>query len=286
MGSIHNGTQGTDSTSSRDSDIAKEWISLAAEVVAVPAAAVFGFLTGGPVGAGVGAAVGTLASHGLRAAGLEVWERQMSQRERVRVAAVIAMAGEKMQKRLAAGEKLREDNFFEAQLPYQSHAVEVTESLLLKAQREPEERKLAYIANLIAFIGFDSAIDAAMAHQLLRFASELSYRQYCILALAMRAASFDLFKDHASAIGRANLSGAQTSFLSDCWDLRVKGLLWTGTDFDLHLYEIRPGYLGLQPLGLTLANALSLENVQPNDIAPLAELFLYGHGNIPPKNSD
>ena len=116
-----------------------------------------------------------------------------------------------------------------------------------------------------------------MAHQMLRFASEMSYRQYCILALALHASSFDLFEDHASSIGRQNLSGAQTSFLSDCWDLRMKGLLWTGTDHDLHLYEIRPGYLSLQPLGLTFATALGLESIQSQDITPLADLFIYGH---------
>ena len=285
MDPFQNGSRGTDLTPSRDTEIVKEWINLAAEIVAVPSAAVYGFLLGGPAGAGVGAAVGTLASHGLLAAGLEIWERQMSGREKARVAAVITMAGDKMQKRLAAGEKLREDDFFDAKPPYQSHAVEVTESLLLKAQREPQERKLDYIANVIPFIGFDSAIGVPIAHQLLRFASELSYYQYCILALAMHTASFDLFEDHAGSIGRDKLSAAQTSFLSDCWDLKIKGLLWTGTDLDLNLYEIRPNCLSLQPLGSMLAKALGLENIQLQEITPMAELFVYGHGNIPPKKS-
>jgi hypothetical protein len=91
--------------------------------------------------------------------------------------------------------------------------------LLLKAQREPEERKLPHIASVIPFVGFNSEIDVPVAHQLLQFASELSYRQYCILALAMHTESFDLFKDHVGSIGRDKLSSAQTSFLSDCWDL-------------------------------------------------------------------
>jgi hypothetical protein len=101
----------------------------------------------------------------------------------------------------------------------------------------------------------------------------------------MHTASFDLFEDHAGSIGRDKLSGAQTSFLSDCWDLKIKGLLWTGTDLDLNLYEIRPNCLSLQPLGSMLAKALGLENIQLQEIAHLAELFVYGHGNIPPKKS-
>jgi hypothetical protein len=47
----------------------------------------------------------------------------MSRREKVRVGAVITMAAEKIQKRLAAGDKLREDDFIKAQPPYQSHAM-------------------------------------------------------------------------------------------------------------------------------------------------------------------
>src|SRR5260370_41451937 len=77
MDPFQNGIRGTDLTPSRDTEIVKEWINLAAEIVAVPSAAVYGFLLGGPAGAGVGAAVGTLASHGLLALGLEIWERQM-----------------------------------------------------------------------------------------------------------------------------------------------------------------------------------------------------------------
>ena len=80
-----------------------------------------------------------------------------------------------------------------------------------------------------------------------------------------------------------NLSDAQTSFLSDCWDLTEKGLLGTGTDLDLHLYEIRPGSLALLPLGLTLARALDLERIPSQDITPPADLFTYGRGNVPPK---
>jgi hypothetical protein len=186
MDPFQNGAQATDPAPSRDSEIAKEWISLAAEFFTAPAAAVFGFLTGGPAGAGVGAAVGTLVSHGLRAAGLEVWERQMSKREKVRVAAVITMAGEEMQKRLAAGEKLRQDDFFEAQPPHHSHAMEVTESLLLKAQREPEERKLRYIANLIALrcIRFSDRRCDGASNAAIRFRDELPPILYSGLSAA------------------------------------------------------------------------------------------------------
>ena len=193
------------------------------------------------------------------------------------------LAADEMEKRLNAGAKPRTDKFFNVQPPFRSDAEEIVEALLLKAEREPEERKLFYQAKLIAHIYFDSSIDAGMAHQLLRFAETISYRQYCILGLARDTSSFDLYDEAAGRIGLELLSDAQTSFLSDCWDLKGKGLLWTGTDLDLNLYEIKPRYLGLQPLGQAFVKGLALEAIPPEDISPLGNLFAYGSANIPPK---
>jgi len=188
-----------------------------------------------------------------------------------------------MDTRLKRGEKPRSDTFFSARPPFCSPAEEVIESVLLKAEREPEEHKLPYQAKLIADILFDPEIDLETAHQLLRFAEALSYRQYSILALARDTSSFDLYDGPAQNIGPDKLSNAQTSFLSDCWDLELKGLLWTGSSFDLNLYEIYPRRLNLQPLGKALLKALALETIPSVDIDPLGNLFSYGSANVPPK---
>jgi hypothetical protein len=163
----------------RDTQIAREWIALAADAaIGAPSGALLGFLLGDAPGAAVGAAVGSLVSHALQTAGMEIWERYLTKRGKVRVARVIVLAADEMQKRLQTGAKPRSDQFFTAQPPFCSPAEEIIESVLLKAEREPEERKLPYIAKLLAHIPFDSSIDVDMAHQLLRFAETLSYRQY------------------------------------------------------------------------------------------------------------
>jgi hypothetical protein len=212
-----------------------------------------GFLLGDAPGAAVGAAAGALLSHALRAGGMEIWERYLSKRGKVRVARVNVLAAEEMEKRLKMGTNPRTDLFFTAQPPFRSPAEEIVESVLLKAERESEERKLPSQAKLITHILFDSSIDMGMAHQLLRFAETLSYRQYCILELAKDTSNFDLYEQEAGKIGRDkltdSLTDSQTSFLSDCWDLKEKSLLWTGHDLGLSLYEIYPRYLNLQPLG-------------------------------------
>ena len=53
---------------------------------------------------------------------------------------------------------------------------------MLVAQKEYEERKLQYIANLYANIAFDDSISCEMADKLLKISSELTYRQLIILA--------------------------------------------------------------------------------------------------------
>jgi hypothetical protein len=101
--------------------------------------------------------------------------------------------------------------------------------------------------------------------------------------LAKDTSSFDLYDQPVGKIGLNNLSGHQTSFLSDCWDLKGKGLLWTGSDLDLNLYEVNPRQLALQPLGRALGKGLGLEAIPSEDITPPGNLFVYGHANMPPK---
>ena len=76
------------------------------------------------------------------------------------------------------------DGFFEPDITDRSPADEIAEAVLIAAQREHEEQKLPYIANLLAFVAFESRIDRGMANYLIKLASFLTYRQLCILELA------------------------------------------------------------------------------------------------------
>jgi hypothetical protein len=208
----------------------------------------------------------------------------MSRRERVRIARVVLMAANEMQKRIAEGCTIREDDFFEPKPPYRSDLEEVVESLLLRVQREPEERKLPYMAKLLASIALNADIDVGFAHQLLRFGNDLSYRQYCILALTARKSLFDLFEGPCEGLS-FELTNSQLSFLSDCYELRELGLLRTGTAMDWSMYEVRPAALILEPLGFKVLEAMGLLSIPMEDVASAAELFVYGKGNIPPRSN-
>jgi K+-transporting ATPase c subunit len=50
----------------------------------------------------------------------------------------------------------------------------VAESVLLKSQREPEEKKIPYMGHLLSSVAFDAEISANMAHQITKIAEQLN----------------------------------------------------------------------------------------------------------------
>ena len=124
-----------------------------------------GFLAGGPVGAAVLGASGSVAAMALKHVGQEAAKRLLGPREEVRIGSVLAIAAEEIRQRLEAGESIRTDGFFEQKRTGRSDAEEVVESVLLKSQREPEEKKIPYMGHLLSNVAFDTEIGAHMAHQ-------------------------------------------------------------------------------------------------------------------------
>ena len=134
-----------------------------------------GAALGNTVGGPVGAALGTVVA--------DILNRHLSEMEQKRVEIVASLAGQEISDRVKAGESLRH-GWADGSATYH----EVAENVLLKAQREPEEKKLPYMAHLLANIAFDSVspnykVNVSMSQQLIKVAEELSYRQLCILGL-------------------------------------------------------------------------------------------------------
>jgi hypothetical protein len=159
-------------------------IETGAEIAGGAIGGALGFLAGGPIGAAAFGAGGAAAAVALNRVGAEVSERLLGPRERVRIAGVLALAAAEIQHRLESGDTIRQDQFFERKTDGRSDGDEVAESVLLKSQREPEERKLPYMAKLLASVSFDSSVSAEMSHQLVKAAEQLTYRQLCLLKVA------------------------------------------------------------------------------------------------------
>src|SRR5687767_3997284 len=130
----------------KDSDEADQGIgklvNAGAEIAGGAIGAALGFFAGGPIGAAALGAGGAAIATALKHIGEEASKRLLGPREQVRVGGVLAMTAAEVKERLNAGDKVRDDDFFEDKIGGRSDAEEVAESVLLKSQREAEERKL------------------------------------------------------------------------------------------------------------------------------------------------
>ena len=230
-----------------------------------------GLLVAGPVGAAIGGATGTALAMALKRLGSEIAERLLSPREQARIGYVLGQAVIEIQERIDQGEALREDGFFDARQGGRSDAEEVAESVLLKSQREAEEKKLPYMAHLLANIAFDPAISAEMAHQITKIAEQLTYRQLCILKLAVVKELFSLrdstYHDH----DHDSFPKQLYSILYEYYELCQREYIANGNTVVVGLTDIVPSQANIQGLGADMYRLMRLDAIPDADIAPIAE---------------
>lgn len=150
-------------------------------------------VVGGLIGAGatlgtaspfVGAALSPFIAHGLERVGKELISRRLAPRQEARVSRLIAVAAICISERQAQGEIPREDGFFETVGETdRSPSDEISEAALLAAMNSSEERKIDFIAQLLANIAFDQSINESTAHLLIQTAEKCSYRGFILLEL-------------------------------------------------------------------------------------------------------
>ena len=239
------------------------------------ASAALGLLIGGPGGAVIGGIVGKGFEIGLSKVGQEISERHLGTREKIRVGAALTIAAQEIRQRLESGETLREDGFFDEKQSGRSDAEEVAEHVLLKAQREPEEKKIQYMGYLLASISFDSQISVHMAHQLTKAAEQLTYRQLCILKLCAVKDNFELRDNNYRE--RESFENDLYDVLYECSDLYNKEYIHFGLDtitFEPNvlskLRSVKPSGMAFQRIGDYLYNLMKLCLIPDEDIAPIA----------------
>ena len=228
-----------------------------------------GLLVAGPLGAAIGGATGAALTMALKKLGSEVAQRILSPREQARIGFVLGQAVIEIRQRIDRGDALRADGFFDAQQGSRSNAEEVAESVLLKSQREAEEKKLPYMAHLLANIAFDPAISAEMAHQITKIAEQLTYRQLCILRLAVVKELFSLrdtdYRDYGS------FPKQLLSILYEYCELCQREYIANGTIVVVGLTDIIPSQANVQGLGVDMYRLMRLDAIPDADIAPIAE---------------
>ena len=233
--------------------------------------AAIGGLIAGPGGAVIGAIGGKGIEIALSKVGQEIAERQLGTREKVRVGAVLAIAAADIHQRKETGESLREDGFFDEKPTGRSDAEEVAESVLLKVQREPEEKKIEYIGYLISSIAFDSEIDVHMAYQLIKTADQLTYRQLCILKICVVKDNFGLRDKDYVGLGQSTVTKALHSLLTECRDLCDNEYIDVKGASVIFPVDIVPKHMYIKELGSDLFHLLKLSLIPDEDIVPIAK---------------
>lgn len=104
-------------------------------------------------------------------------------RERERASAALFLAVSAISERMAAGEKIRTDGFFEEGTTGRAASAEFLEGMLRKAAEAYEERKVPFLASLFENLAFNEHVTAEEAHYFLQVADRLTFRQLCFLAL-------------------------------------------------------------------------------------------------------
>ena len=180
------------------------------------------------------------------------------------------LAAAEVAERINAGEQVRQDEFFSDNRSGRSEGEEVWESILMKSQREPEEKKLPYMAHLLANLAFDPGIGSHMAHQVTKTAEQLTYRQLCILKLIMVKEQYALRKNDYRKPG-GTFPAELYQLFYEYYDLHNRGYFDSGTGTMLGLTDLNPSAVKLQGLGLVTFQLMRLSAIPEADVLPIVE---------------
>lgn len=242
-------------------------INAGADIAGAAVGGAIGFLAAGPAGAAIGGASGAAAAHALRGLGEEAANRLLGPREKVRVGGALAIAAAHIRGRVERGERLREDDFFDPKHNGRSDAEEIAESVLLRCQREAEERKIPYMAFLIGNISFDGQISSGLAHQLVRAAEDLTYRQLCVLKIAALHNNYSLRE--ADYRGQESFQKSLYEVLYECVDLYNRSLIAFGGSVAFGPTDVKPSNMSIQGIGADLFNQMGLATIPQADLDPI-----------------
>lgn len=236
----------------------KEQINTISEMSGSAAGAAVGAGIGsavaGPVGAIGGAVAGNIVEKIFSWAGSEISNRLLSRQEEKRITSVMDLAKKKIEKNFKDNKKLRDDDFFN-EVNDRSTAEEILEGTLIVTQKEYEERKLPYIANLYANIAFDKSISREMADTLIKVSSNLTYRQLMILSAVefSQITGIEGKKESYKEVRGLN----NVSVASEIFDLYRKSLIFS-SEVILDAGGINPSKLVLGGYGTLIYNLMEL----------------------------
>ncbi|WP_299162825.1 hypothetical protein [uncultured Tenacibaculum sp.] len=231
-------------------------------------------LIGGPLGAIGGGVLGVAITHGIK----EIVNRQLSNREEIRVSASTVYILSGLSEKFERGEQIRQDDFFN-NLNGRSNAEELFEGVILKCKEQYQEKKIKYISKIYEKAIFDSNISSETANQILIIAESFTYRKFCIISFYKRNAELyninDLMQDPyvwypnlASSLGLDILK-------QDIFDLINLGIIDSNNTLMTTSNDVMPGKLKLTKIGMELFELMSLNEILKEDLDPIFNELKY-----------
>ena len=239
-----------------------------------------GTVVAGPIGAVGGSLLGTAVEKAFVWAGNEIKNRCFSISENRKIGSVYDVAMQNISQKLSAGLSLRTDNFYYAEIGDRSSAEEVVEGTLFVAQRENEEKKLPYLANLYANINFDETISRPMANQLIKIASVISFRQLVILSVIGKSHYGILNVSLRDNAFRGFENYEDMSIAAEIFDLYRMSLIISRSAI-LDAASFVPSLLVLNGMGQLLYSHMELFNIPLDDTTQSIIRFLTNDSPIP-----
>lgn len=225
-------------------------------------------VTGDPLlGIATGGAIRGLTSEMVKRRLGDIIDRQISMREKNRVADATYFAIAKIQTKLENNDQLGNLKFFSYDETGSNKPDEVFENFVMKCQREPQEKKIPYMANLFANLIFYQYASNELAHQLINFSETLTYRQLQILQITRR---------HSSELQRTNLNDKrgvhvdQAQILYEYLSLYHLGLIdfvilrpmtTGGIEPTFGIRDISPEKADVHGMGLLLCELMELDTM-------------------------
>jgi hypothetical protein len=259
----------TDEKHARDGNEGlRRLIDEGAEIVGGAGGTALGILSGDPLVTTALGGAGPVAASVLGHVGHEFVDRFLGPRERKRVGAVMAVIARDIRAQHARGQELRTDGFFDAGPSGRRDADEVAESVLLKCQREPEEKKIPYMGHFFAQVAVSPDVSAVMAHQLAKHAEQLTYRQFCLLNIAIDRKPQHRLRSEDYR-GEGNITVESMQILYELLDLYNRGFVGFGGEVVFGPTDVKPGSMHTQGLGVALAALLKVNLIPDDDLTPI-----------------
>lgn len=248
-----------------------------ADVTGASTGAAIGLL-GGPVGALSGAVIGTLMQKVLLRLGSEFEQRHLGPREKARVAGALYYALDDIEERLRPSAELHDDEFFEEELlrpredgffeadaaTGRARADELLEAVLVRAQRDHEERKVKHLGWLYSSFVFTEEVTPGDANYMLDLASRCTYHELQLLSL------FHSGRGYRGIPGWERLHPYEWrahALAGELFQLTQMGLLMR-TDHKPILVpeDANPSYLWVAPTGCKLYHWMRLDRMDDEEL--------------------